>query len=114
MIFTVRSSESSTDGGHWWAPTHDELIILALVVCRLRLAEHHVLHVQSGGGKQIIQRNKENDFYNDVIIMEIYVEILYENFNFSQKLFDHGRLSLPDYCLQIPDLTNICGAFVDG
>ena len=54
LIFTVRSRESSTDGGHWRAPTDDELIVLTLVVCGLRLAQHHVLHVQSGAEQQII------------------------------------------------------------
>ena len=48
LIFTVRSSESSTDGGYRRAPADDELIILTLIVGGLRLAEHHVLHVQSG------------------------------------------------------------------
>ena len=71
----MRSRESSTDGGHWRAPTDDELIVLTLVVGRLRLAQHHVLHVQSGAKQQIIiqssggTRKGETYFKTDVIIM---------------------------------------------
>ena len=45
-LFTVRSRESAASCRYWSAPAHNELVILTLVVRRLRLAEHHVLHVQ--------------------------------------------------------------------
>ena len=61
LIFTVRSRQSSTDRGYRRTPADNELIVLTLVVCRLRLAQHHVLHVQSGAKHQIIIQSRDKE-----------------------------------------------------
>ena len=98
---TVRSRESSTDRGDGRAPADDELIVLTLVVRGLRLAQYHVLHVQPG----VTTTDNLGMSHCPILYAETWLRIL---------IFP--QLASPDcYCLyKIPDLTNICGAFVDG